>query len=144
MPSARRRFANVVPTPGSVVAGSEPTRSGDVQPRGRGHRSWTTPAKPVCARVIVATGTEDRTRSGRTLDDCVLEPEEADRPRARMRTDHRAQLRRDFDLRVRTYTLDERTERVQPLRCGSVGDADLERRRIRRGPFEDRAKLLER
>src|SRR5581483_7924842 len=136
MPSARRRFANVVPTPGSVVAGSEPTRSGDVQPRGRGQRSWTMPAKPVCARVIVATGTEDRTRSGRTLGRVVLEPEEADGAGACVRADDGSELGRDLDLRVRPLVLDERSQSVEPLRRGRVRDSHLQRRRVGRALLE--------
>src|SRR5262245_2814423 len=56
MPSARRRFASVAPTPGSVVTGSASTSAGDVHPRGRRHSCWTTPPKPACIRVKVATG----------------------------------------------------------------------------------------
>ncbi len=65
MPSARRWRASVAPTPGSVVIGSASSCSGAWKPRGLGHSFWTTPAKPGCIRVKVATGTEHRTRSGR-------------------------------------------------------------------------------
>src|SRR5205823_7914429 len=108
IPSARSRLASEAPTPGSVVTGSASMRSGAVQPRGRGHSFWTTPAKPVCIRVIVITGTEDRTRTGRTLRDRdldlgvgVLEPEEADGARPRMSADDRPERGRDIDLRLR-------------------------------------------
>src|SRR5262245_1182618 len=66
MPSARSRFASVGPTPGRVVTLMASSSSGAVQPRGLGHSCWTTPAKPACIRVKVATGTEHRTRSGQT------------------------------------------------------------------------------
>src|SRR6476469_10626793 len=106
MPSARSRFASAAPTPGSVSIPIAATRCGATQPRGRSHSRWTTPVKPGCTRVIVATGTEHRTRSGRNGDDSlVVEPEEPHRPRACVRADNGPERRGDLDLRVRPLVL---------------------------------------
>src|SRR4051794_9946839 len=127
MPKPRSRFASVAPTPGSVDTSSASSRCGGDQPRGRGHSRWTTPVKPGCMRVIVATRTEHRTRSGRhayfvgvvtvhprgrtqivefsLVPGGVFEPEEADRAWACVGPDDRPEDRRDLDLRVRALVL---------------------------------------
>src|SRR5439155_13583514 len=112
IPSARSRLASEAPTPGSVVTGSASMRSGAVQPRGRGHSFWTTPAKPVCIRVIVATGTEDRTGTGRTLRDRDLDPRARSEP---------------LEPRCRFEAL-ERGARRGAQRLGLVGQAAGEQR----------------
>ncbi len=67
IPRARRRLARVGPTPGSVSTPAS-RAAGFAKPRGRGHWSpcgtRTTPAKPACCRVIVATSPEYRTGTG--------------------------------------------------------------------------------
>src|SRR4051812_8626006 len=144
MPNARSRFASVEPTPASDETSRASSSCGGVQPRGRGHSCWTTPVKPVCIRVIVATRTEDRTRSGRHALRGVLEPEEADGAGTRVRADDGAEGGRDLDLRLRTDVRDELAERLDPLRRERVGDADLERRRVGRRRLEQVAELGER
>src|SRR3981081_2971532 len=88
MPNPFNRFASVAPTPGSVETSSVSRRCDGVQPRGRGQSLWTRPVKPGCRRVIVATGTEHRTRPGQHDSLLVQEPEEPDRARAGVRADN--------------------------------------------------------
>src|SRR6476660_7090518 len=127
MPNVLSRFARVGPTPGRVVTSSSSRRCGGAQPRGRGQSSWTRPVKPVCMRVIVATWTEHRTRSGRqSLLLLVQEPAEPDRTRAGVRADDGTERRRDLDLRVRPLVLDELAQRLQTLGRRGLRDADLQ------------------
>src|SRR5207248_2558828 len=133
MPKPRRRFASDGPTPGREPA-SASRRCGGRQPRGGGHWSWSTPVKPACLRVIVATATEDRTRCGRHRSLVLQEPEEADRPRPCVCADDGAERRRDLDVRLRALVLDQLAQCSQPLGRRGVCDPDLQVRRVgRRG-----------
>src|SRR3954464_2786669 len=107
MPKPRRRFASDGPTPGREPA-SASRRCGGRQPRGGGHWSWSTPVKPACLRVIVATATEDRTRCGAAAPLVLQEPEEADRPRPCVCAFGGAERRRDLDVSLLALVLDHR------------------------------------
>src|SRR5262245_42679915 len=146
--------ASVGPTPWSVSTGAS-IRTGRGALGGAGQRSGASrPAKPTGRRTAVLVPATARTTIGpgpawtatRRESGVVLEPEEADGARARVRADDGAEGRRELDLGLRAHAPNELAEDADPLRRVCVRDRDpkprLVLRRLLEAPLELDERLL--
>ena len=145
MPSARSRFASAGADAGQRLDASRRAAPAAPTRAAAASSCWTTPVKPVCIRVIVATGTEHRTRTGRH--------HSATRPRTRrsrpcpgpacVPTTAPSVVAISICACGRSCSTSSRSA-SQPLGRGGVRDPDLQPRRVGRRRLEQLAELGER